>query len=78
VCSDTCEYDDDRVCDDGGTDSTFDACDFGTDCTDCGARDPCREDCLYSDDGVCDDGGPGADYDVCDEGTDCIDCGPRG
>lgn len=38
ICSDTCEYAGDGACDDGGPDSEFDECDYGTDCTDCGSR----------------------------------------
>ncbi|XP_070544129.1 uncharacterized protein [Ptychodera flava] len=38
VCTDTCEYAVDKVCDDGGVDSEFSVCDFGSDCTDCGLR----------------------------------------
>ena len=30
----------DGACDDGGEGSEFSVCDFGTDCTDCGPRDP--------------------------------------
>jgi hypothetical protein len=39
-CSDTCEYFDDLACDDGGPDSDFSLCPYGTDCTDCGPREP--------------------------------------
>ena len=83
VCLDTCTYALDGVCDDGGTDAVYSTCDFGTDCTDCGARDPCTNDCTpwytsaYAADGDCDDGGPGSTYSLCDVGTDCDDCGSR-
>lgn len=39
LCTDTCTYAADGECDDGGEGSTFDVCDLGTDCTDCGPRD---------------------------------------
>ena len=51
ICLDTCggdaysgtglhaiEYTNDQHCDDGGEGSSFDACPYGTDCTDCGRR----------------------------------------
>jgi hypothetical protein len=38
VCIDTCEFAGDGVCDDGGPESDFGACEFGTDCADCGPR----------------------------------------
>jgi len=83
-CNDSCVYANDRVCDDGGTGSNPGIyCDFGTDCTDCGKRDPCQDNCTpwntsaYAGDGSCDDGGDGSDYSTCDVGTDCTDCGSR-
>ena len=81
VCSDSCGYANDNVCDDGGTGASFDDCDFGTDCSDCGVRNPCEETCTpwgtqaYSNNGVCEDGGPNSNYSTCDRGTDCLDCG---
>ena len=39
VCTNTCKYAFDRVCDDGGPGSTFSLCPLGTDCSDCG-RNP--------------------------------------
>ena len=81
VCDNTCIYAGDNVCDDGGTDASFDDCAFGTDCGDCGPRDPCQESCTpwntpaYSNNGVCEDGGPNSSYGTCDRGTDCLDCG---
>ncbi|MBO87267.1 MAG: hypothetical protein CL927_18115 [Deltaproteobacteria bacterium] len=84
VCLDTCRWAGDGVCDDGGTDSSFSACGFGTDCTDCDPRDPCTDDCTpwntaaYANDGSCDDGVVGlSDSSICDAGTDCGDCGSR-
>ncbi len=38
LCNDTCYWPADGVCDDGGEDAAFDACEYGTDCTDCGPR----------------------------------------
>ena len=37
-CEDSCIYANDGVCDDGGDNATTTLCDYGTDCTDCGAR----------------------------------------
>jgi len=39
-CSDDCQYPADGDCDDGGPDSDFSGCLYGTDCTDCGPREP--------------------------------------
>jgi len=38
-CSDDCVYASDGTCDDGGDGSTYDLCEHGTDCDDCGPRD---------------------------------------
>ena len=38
-CTESCAFSGDGVCDDGGDGASFDVCDFGTDCFDCGARD---------------------------------------
>ena len=44
LCENTCEFAfdfikfGDRYCDDGGANSQLDACDYGTDCGDCGPR----------------------------------------
>ena len=40
VCENTCAWAFDGECDDGGPMSLYDACGFGTDCGDCGPRDP--------------------------------------
>jgi hypothetical protein len=40
LCTDTCSYAGDGDCDDGGPNSDFDLCPYGTDCTDCGPREP--------------------------------------
>ena len=91
ICSNTCEYRRDDDCDDGGKDSHYSVCAFGTDCLDCGARFPtpsapptpppppgvCNDDCSFPRDGECDDGGPGSEYSDCNLGTDCSDCGAR-
>ena len=38
LCTNECMYTSDSVCDDGGTNSTYDVCERGTDCDDCGGR----------------------------------------
>ena len=38
VCTNTCRWADDGECDDGGPDSMYSVCRYGTDCGDCGAR----------------------------------------
>lgn len=40
VCEETCQWSRDGECDDGGPDSLFDGCAYGSDCTDCGPRPP--------------------------------------
>eukprot|EP00900_Chrysochromulina_parva_P011793 jgi/Chrpa1/20614/Chrysochromulina_OHIO_Genome00026547-RA len=40
LCSETCNFASDVDCDDGGPGSDFNACTYGTDCTDCGPRVP--------------------------------------
>ena len=40
LCDDTCTTPNDGECDDGGPGSLFSICDYGTDCADCGPRDP--------------------------------------
>jgi hypothetical protein len=63
-CDETCSWSGDNTCDDGGPNSEFSLCDFGTDCQDCGSR--------YDGDENCDDG---VDNDM-DGATDCddVDC----
>ncbi|MDP4685430.1 MAG: hypothetical protein NWQ55_13865 [Salibacteraceae bacterium] len=39
LCDNTCAWPSDGVCDDGGEGSTYDHCDLGSDCIDCGTRD---------------------------------------
>lgn len=87
LCSDSCYFAFDGVCDDGGPGAEYALCGYGTDCFDCGVRDEtddwsggtelCSNTCQWAGDGECDDGGPGAEWVVCDYGTDCADCGPR-
>jgi hypothetical protein len=92
LCSETCNFASDVDCDDGGPGADFNACTYGTDCTDCGPRVPlappssvappssatlCTETCNFASDVDCDDGGPGSDFNACTYGTDCTDCGPR-
>ena len=54
-CENTCEFAFDGQCDDGGPDANTSLCEFGTDCSDCGARDVFDDeggpDCF--DDGMC-------------------------
>ena len=38
TCENTCTYSNDGDCDDGGPNSVFSVCDYGTDCADCGDR----------------------------------------
>ena len=61
----------DGVCDDGGANSLWSACELGEDCTDCGPRSLVNEEiciddadstCAFLNDNDCDDGGVGADY----------------
>ncbi len=69
ICDDSCSFSNDGVCDDGGFDSSFSACDLGTDCTDCGDRYDDDEDGFDSDQD-CNDSdlaiNPGVSSDVCD------------
>nr|XP_006816574.1 PREDICTED: protein SpAN-like [Saccoglossus kowalevskii] len=78
-CNNECKWNADGMCDDGGSNSMFNVCDYGSDCNDCGVRDDaiCDTLCNYNDDGECDDGGPNSDWNVCPFGSDCIDCGIR-
>ena len=39
-CSNICDYAYDDDCDDGGAGSEYNLCDWGTDCNDCGRREP--------------------------------------
>lgn len=80
ICNNTCGSANDTECDDGGPNSLYDVCRYGTDCGDCGPRpatDGCSNDCATANDNECDDGGPGSIYSICALGTDCGDCGPR-
>lgn len=38
LCTNTCSYAYDGVCDDGGAGSSYNVCDYGSDCADCGTR----------------------------------------
>lgn len=44
ICTEDCPTAGDDECDDGGEDSLYSICDFGTDCADCGPRN--RADCV--------------------------------
>ena len=37
-CTNSCDYREDRSCDDGGPESDYQGCPLGTDCSDCGPR----------------------------------------
>lgn len=39
LCSDTCPFNNDGTCDDGGEGAVYNLCDEGTDCADCGPRE---------------------------------------
>lgn len=39
ICSDSCIFNHDGQCDDGGEGSEYNMCEFGTDCADCGERE---------------------------------------
>ncbi len=75
-CTETCATSGDGECDDGGENSIYAVCDYGTDCADCGPR-VCSNTCSSPNDGECDDGGANSLYDICAIGTDCADCGAR-
>ena len=83
VCNESCSFDDDGDCDDGGPGADYNLCDYGSDCIDCGARPDlsdvggiCDNTCSYND-GVCNDGGSSSLGSTCALGTDCLDCGIR-
>jgi hypothetical protein len=40
ICTNACTYSDDYACDDGGPDSLYSLCEYGSDCLDCGERCP--------------------------------------
>ena len=77
--TDSCEFANDGVCDDGRTCAGTNVCAFGTDASDClgvvDCDDPSNS-CYYANDGECDDGRDGASTDICNPGTDENDCGP--
>ncbi|MBM75178.1 MAG: hypothetical protein CMK59_07240 [Proteobacteria bacterium] len=78
ICADTCQYAIDFECDDGGINSMYSLCEFGTDCSDCGVRSSCDDSCSDANNGICDDGGPNdptPSSSLCSSGTDCSDCG---
>jgi hypothetical protein len=55
-CTDTCPYAYDGVCDDGGPGSQYAVCELGTDCTDCGPREPTDDSDSDSQQASCGDG----------------------
>ena len=72
ICNDTCTFSGDGECDDGGYGSTYDVCDFGTDCTDCGPRRDQDNDNYY-DAYDCDDTDPAINPSALDFTGDGID-----
>jgi hypothetical protein len=40
LCTNTCQFANDGLCDDGGPGSDYSVCEYGTDCADCGPREP--------------------------------------
>jgi len=80
LCTNECIFSNDGACDDGGSGSAFEVCGYGTDCSDCGPREPsntCEDTCMWARDGACDEGSGGAPG-LCRLGTDCTDCGGNG
>lgn len=49
ACTNTCTYPNDGDCDDGGPNSDYSVCSFGTDCGDCGTRTPAQRPPLSAD-----------------------------
>ncbi|MEM6958474.1 MAG: hypothetical protein AAF645_22520 [Myxococcota bacterium] len=76
ICLESCDFSDDGDCDDGGPDSDFSLCDYGTDCTDCGPRAELPVDCRLNFNADC---APDQRCE-CDEGSGTCLCedGPRG
>jgi hypothetical protein len=64
VCSNVCQWRRDGACDDGGPNSQYSLCTYGTDCFDCGIRDG------YND--YYDPGSGGADECPSGDGSGCI------
>eukprot|EP00900_Chrysochromulina_parva_P002059 jgi/Chrpa1/11854/Chrysochromulina_OHIO_Genome00018503-RA len=74
----------DGCCDDGGPGTEYPDGQYGTDCTDCGMRQPlpttsspprkgiCLETCFCAD---CDDGGSSSEMTICAYSADCVECG---
>ena len=52
LCDDTCASSGDSICDDGGPNADSMLCGFGSDCSDCGARDDEDGDGYYDDEGT--------------------------
>lgn len=57
LCDDSCNFAQDGTCDDGGSNSEYDVCELGTDCSDCNPRRDKDED-GYFDIQDCDDSNP--------------------
>src|SRR5690554_3853697 len=76
ICSDRCPLGGNGSCDDGGPGASSNGCELGTDCRDCGPRDPtviCTPDCTGRICGL--DGCGGSCGEGCSEGQSCTDAG---
>ena len=56
ICENTCVWANDGECDDGGPGSLFSECALGTDCADCGPRDPLAPGCACDTSSSCQTG----------------------
>ena len=71
LCEDTCSSANDMECDDGGPDSMYSICAFGSDCSDCGPRNPA--DCVPQCEGNnCGDNGCGGTCGECTAPETCM------
>jgi len=71
LCEDSCGSAADMECDDGGPDSLYSVCAFGTDCSDCGPRNPA--DCVpRCEERNCGDNGCGGTCGECAEPETCM------
>ncbi len=74
-CTNTCEFANDGICDDGGPNSFSRSCDLGTDCGDCGIRVEHSDDDLENDfsEGNADDDASAFDSGESDDSPDDLD-----
>ncbi len=83
-CLNTCQYRNDRECDDGRPGAHTSLCPRGSDCNDCGPVGRAfrrggvaaagNNSCQHANDNECDDGRPGSHTSLCARGTDENDC----